>query len=99
MRAGLVLVTALALSGCATSSTKSLQFVEHPYCTVEADQVRYRFHSDPNAALALAAAAARWRSIDIQLESDNRGVEKDCLDSVVEALRRAGKNASFTARD
>lgn len=96
MRAAL-LVSALALPGCVSGGPKTVRFVEHPFCTVLADGVHYRFHRGPAAAAALTAAAARWRAREVRLTSDNRGVEKDCLDSVVDALRRAGKRASFAA--
>ena len=92
-----LLAGVFALHGCATGGPKTVRFVEYPYCTVLADGSRYRFHAGPAAAAALTEAATRWRAREVSLTSDNRGVEKDCLDSVVDALRRAGKRAIFAA--
>jgi len=94
-----LLLGVLAVHGCASGRPKAVRFVEYPYCTVLADGVRYRFHAGPGAAAMLTAAATRWPAHEIQLTSDNRGVEKDCLDGVLAALRRAGKRADFAADD
>ncbi|MEO6581697.1 MAG: hypothetical protein ABIN68_02680 [Sphingomicrobium sp.] len=96
MRAALLLGV-LAMQGCATGRPKAVRFVEYPYCAVLADGVRYRFHAGPRAAAMLSAAAERWPAHNVRLTSDNRGVEKDCLDRVVATLRRAGKRAEFVA--
>jgi hypothetical protein len=98
VRLGVVCTLALLASGCASAETKRLRFVEHPYCSVVADGMLYRFHHDSGASASLVAAAARWPQKMVHLGS-REPVEFECLRSVQRALERAGKTAAYAMDD
>ena len=94
MKAAVAAALIVGVAGC-VNTTKIGRFVDYPYCTVAVDGKRYQLHSHPQATQSLSAAARQWSVSAVRLSSHNRGVEKDCLDAVLRALRNAGKTVSF----